>query len=189
VAPYVPDNLAPETDSTDTMQNADMKELQNDLKTQLMAEREEHTVTKRLLQHEQQKVCRLNEELNELRRQAGTLIATHRLNAASLNKTIRTIEPKIDHLVKKADMLAVSNRVSDEKPSRGSEKSKTSEQAQRQQVNEWADLSPPVDLLGDLGRFPSLDGVLKYGSVPRLEASREMIRLPYSCCDRFVARG
>lgn len=157
------------------MQNADITELQNDLEIQLMAEREQHTVTKRLLQCEQQKVCQLREELNESRRQSGTLLAAHRLNAAALTKTIRTIEPKIDHLVKKADMLTISTGVSDEKPSkvdnksgelpgrpaRGSETSDLREQAPRQQVKEWVDLSPHVDLLGDLGEFPSLDEMRK----------------------------
>jgi hypothetical protein len=150
------------------LQNTDLNEPQNDLETQLMTEREQHTVTKRLLQSEHQKVCQLNEELNESRLQSSTLTAAHRLNAAAFSKTIRTIEPKIDYLVKKADMLIIDKpsnveNKSGELPDGAARRSKTPdlpEQVPRQQVNKGVDLSPPVDLLGDLGEFPSLDEVL-----------------------------
>jgi hypothetical protein len=229
------------------MQNANINELQNDLEIQLMSEREQHTNTKHLLQLEQQKVRNLNAKLDQARIEASTFTAAHRLNAAALSKAIHSIEPKIDQLIKKANLLTTDDSVNSDNlsnvdirsgelpdgPSCGFETSHLPEQVpwlpavdmstkrpsalygiledlpkgghdgvpdllgptqehadeladsklicglddqvgdkedihgSRQQVNEWVGLSPPADLLGDIGEFLSLDEVLESESAPR----------------------
>lgn len=80
-----------------------------DLAFQLRVEREQHALTKRLLQSEQGKVKQVEAKLDEVRRENSSLVAVNRLHAEVVHKAVHRIEPKLDKLVETADLLTAAH--------------------------------------------------------------------------------
>ncbi len=66
---------------------------------------QKHMITTHMLQVEQEMVRKLQAELDDSKRLASTLVASHRLNAEILKVAIHRIEPNVDKMVKQMDSL------------------------------------------------------------------------------------
>ena len=76
-----------------------------DVQSQLRHERERHAITKHMLQREQEKVRKVQVELDASNRLTSTLVTANRLNAEILKAVIKRIEPKVDKVARKTDLF------------------------------------------------------------------------------------
>lgn len=92
-----------------TLGDADVKWPKEDFESQLKHEREQHAITKHQLQWEQESLRKVQAELETSKRQVSTLIAGNRLNAEVLKAAIKRIEPKVELMANKMDLLHITH--------------------------------------------------------------------------------
>jgi hypothetical protein len=81
---------------------------QDSLGSQLHYEQQQHSVTKHMLRSEQEKVQKLQAELDDSKRMASALVVANRLNAEVLKVAVHRIEPNVEKMVKKMNLLTVA---------------------------------------------------------------------------------
>lgn len=88
--------------------NLDDDDDDDDVKTQLQRERANHEITKHMLHSEQEKVRKVQAELDDSRRLTSSLVAANRLNAQVLRVAIDRIEPNVDRVLKMVSLTTPS---------------------------------------------------------------------------------
>jgi hypothetical protein len=113
--PFVPINSvclgetgAVQPTDTHTAGSGNPNPYQDSLGSQLHYEQQQHLVTKHMLRSEQEKVQKLQAELDDSKRMASALVVANRLNAEVLKAAVHRIEPNVDNMVKKMNLLTVA---------------------------------------------------------------------------------
>jgi hypothetical protein len=93
---------------THTAESGNPNPYQDGLESKLHHEQQQHLMTKHMLWSEQKKVQKLQAELDESKRIAGALVVANRLSAEVLKVAVHRIEPNVDKMVKKMNLLTVA---------------------------------------------------------------------------------
>jgi hypothetical protein len=104
-------SLAIQPSNLHTMKHGHQDVYQHELNSQLQHEREQHTVTKHLLQCEQEKVLKLQTELQDSKRLASKIVEGNRLNAEVLHAAINRIGSRVDRKRMKLALLDLDRDV------------------------------------------------------------------------------